>query len=431
MQIDFARFPEIPQGSYSQSTADPDVLYVFFDEKQTDGTVKRLDVGEIRQGVFTFASSWKAHAAQAEISGRIKDLARVDSTPEDSIGIDMYDLFSEPMAAVKPAVSAPARTTENSLLDLRPVLAALWLTAMAGKPGCEDAARFLSEQSAFLSKLTQTTNESAATAETIREVLMLFKPAAFQQTLLKVLMDCIRPADGSTAAPLTWHAREAVLETTLSLGGLFASGVSLTGTLLAPHVCCSKKEASAALAEGADWVVSVTDAAKQKTLSRAFEKTPQNARIAQTIAAGEEHYSADLVPGRLFTKTLLKAWPGLSEGSLIRLVPEADSNNAVFFLTSLPPTATTILRLKALVSRTPAPDTTASVFFLSEVVRGTNAAAVLNGEAVEKLAAAVTRNDNSRRKNAGNAVSSAADLARLYRDPAEALRAAALYLNLA
>ena len=51
--------------------------------------------------------------------------------------------------------------------------------------------------------------------------------------------------------------------------------------------------------------------------------------------------------------------------------------------------------------------------------------------AVEKLAAAVTRNDNSRRKNAGNAVSSAADLARLYRDPAEALRAAALYLNLA
>ena len=26
MQIDFARFPEIPQGSYSQSTADPDVL---------------------------------------------------------------------------------------------------------------------------------------------------------------------------------------------------------------------------------------------------------------------------------------------------------------------------------------------------------------------------------------------------------------------
>lgn len=113
-----------------------------FDEKQTDGTVKRLDVGEIRQGVFTFASSWKAHAAQAEISGRIKDLARVDSTPEDSVGIDMYDLFSEPMAAVKPAVSAPARTTENSLLDLRPVLAALWLTAMAGKPGCEDAARF-------------------------------------------------------------------------------------------------------------------------------------------------------------------------------------------------------------------------------------------------------------------------------------------------
>lgn len=201
MQIDFARFPEIPQGSYSQSTADPDVLYVFFDEKQTDGTVKRLDVGEIRQGVFTFASSWKAHAAQAEISGRIKDLARVDSTPEDSVGIDMYDLFSEPMAAVKPAVSAPARTTENSLLDLRPVLAALWLTAMAGKPGCEDAARFLSEQSAFLSKLTQTTNESAATAETIREVLMLFKPAAFQQTLLKVLMDWIRPADGSTAAP--------------------------------------------------------------------------------------------------------------------------------------------------------------------------------------------------------------------------------------
>ena len=50
MQIDFARFPEIPQGSYSQSTADPDVLYVFFDEKQTDGTVKRLDVGEILQG---------------------------------------------------------------------------------------------------------------------------------------------------------------------------------------------------------------------------------------------------------------------------------------------------------------------------------------------------------------------------------------------
>ena len=244
-------------------------------------------------------------------------------------------------------------------------------------------------------------------------------------------MDCIRPADGSTAAPLTWHAREAVLETTLSLGGLFASGVSLPGTLLAPHVCCSKKEASAALTEGADWVVSVTDAAKQKTLSRAFEKTPQNARIAQTIAAGEEHYSADLVPGRLFTKTLQKAWPGLSEGSLIRLVPEADSNNAVFFLTSLPPTATTLLRLKALVSRTPAPDTTASVFFLSEVVRGTNSAAVLNGEAVEKLAAAVTRNDNSRRKNAGNAVSSAADLARLYRDPAEALRAAALYLNLA
>ena len=137
------------------------------------------------------------------------------------------------------------------------------------------------------------------------------------------------------------------------------------------------------------------------------------------------------MPGRLFTKTLLKAWPGLSEGSLIRLALKADSNNAVFFLTSLPPTATTLLRLKALVSRTPAPDTTASVFFLSEVVRGTNAAAVLNGEAVEKLAAAVTRNDNSRRKNAGNAVSSAADLARLYRDPAEALRAAALYLNLA
>ena len=83
MQIDFARFPEIPQGSYSQSTADPDVLYVFFDEKQTDGTVKRLDVGEIRQGVFTFASSWKAHAAQAEISGRIKDRFGIRDSESD------------------------------------------------------------------------------------------------------------------------------------------------------------------------------------------------------------------------------------------------------------------------------------------------------------------------------------------------------------
>lgn len=60
-----------------------------------------------------------------------------------------------------------------------------------------------------------------------------------------------------------------------------------------------------------------------------------------------------------------------------------------------------------------------------------DSAGLVQSEAVEKLAAAVTRNDNSRRKNAGSAVSSAADLARLYRDPAEALRAAALYLNLA
>lgn len=213
---------------------------------------------------------------------------------------------------------------------------------------------------------------------------MLFKPAAFQQTLLKVLMDWIRPADGSTAAPLTWHAREAVLETTLSLGGLFASGVSLTGTLLAPHVCCSKRKPLRPSPKAPTGLFP----SRMPPSKRHFPARLKNAAKRPDRADNCCRRGALQCRSRArkaFHQNAAKAWPGLSEGSLIWLVPEADSNNAVFFLTSLPPTATTLLRLKALVSRTPAPDTTASVFFLSEVVRGTNSAAVLNGEAVENL----------------------------------------------
>lgn len=425
MPIDLSLYPDIPVGAKLQPTADPNVFYVFIQDVDADGAVKRSEVGIIRKGVFTVNSQFKRAKPIKDLTHRFNALSKADAV--HPVTKDLFDNVE---------VEEKETPLSFSSLSVSLILTAAYFSTLSGKVTEADISRFVENNRHFLSGLTAKDESFIAEnphPEAIRRLLMTLEPAHFSELVQKLLLEEIdtalsTPNKSPCSLDLPFDATHNLLTITTDANApSLTTGFSYKGALVATRASLAAKPLTKmALTKGADWVLEISGpegdcADLYAHILERFESIAQSAQMSWQT----EEVTATLFTTSLLNKGAQKAFAGLTDGCVIKVTR---ANSTRFFITSLPATLAAARRLLSTLTTFHSDSALLHVYF--PLLGASNAQALLNKVVLLKLTQAVRRNETRRRKLEGLPALTPSAMNQLFLDPVAALKSTAAFLTL-
>lgn len=375
MKVDYEKYPQIPQGCQLNENKRNGTFQVFKEVKvasagQSGGRTKyrRISVGVIRNGVFKMNRTYELEQELGKLKEQNQLLKSQETERDNSYQQKLADKetnqkVSQQVEQIVEEVQLDDRDTMKSSTRMSHLALLSLMSALAGETQCSLVADYCQSHRQFFEENFPLILQEAPSQETVRRALMLVEPKKFQDFYYRMIEGLIKQqkevrriicADGQAIRAtgkttiedpalrgaymlmnIYDHSNRVLLcqnlidkkTNEISVGPNMIRSLNVDGAVItADAMSCQVRFVEAVLSSGADYLLSLkgNQDASFKEVQNLFV-TSHKDHIYNFSGEIEldhgriENRQIEIISGKFLSKILKDKWPGLAEGSLVRI----------------------------------------------------------------------------------------------------------------